>query len=298
MSKRIVICCDGTGNCLDNLNEDSNVAKSYSTLTLDAGSSLIRTPKGPLHRSDARSIVLAMSNRARLTAFLLLNAVWRYRARTATNDVPEPELRRDLSECRQRENGRCNTAGAAARMKSIRSQLGDLPDAGVVIYSVAPSKKGIAYVRLESAGRGKPVIEETVSDSSISAANFRRAVAAARQNGNKYYKDLLREEFPATTDGQRPSKARLFFGPQTGFGLVPQAFGFQNAVLLGSTDVRQAVDNFRRLNNGRGSTLKYAALIGIPRTEEEYLKTFGAPTGEASIRRSKNGYWRGRPLAI
>jgi len=36
MGKRIVICCDGTGNSFDNLEEDSNVAKLYSCLTLNS----------------------------------------------------------------------------------------------------------------------------------------------------------------------------------------------------------------------------------------------------------------------
>ena len=35
MSKRIVICCDGTGNSFDNPETDSNVAKLYSCLTID-----------------------------------------------------------------------------------------------------------------------------------------------------------------------------------------------------------------------------------------------------------------------
>lgn len=35
MPKNIVICCDGTGNSFNNLNEDSNVAKLYSCLTID-----------------------------------------------------------------------------------------------------------------------------------------------------------------------------------------------------------------------------------------------------------------------
>lgn len=35
MSKNIVICFDGTGNSFDNINEDSNVAKLYSCLTID-----------------------------------------------------------------------------------------------------------------------------------------------------------------------------------------------------------------------------------------------------------------------
>jgi uncharacterized protein (DUF2235 family) len=35
MPKRIVICCDGTGNSFDNILEDSNVAKLYSALTVN-----------------------------------------------------------------------------------------------------------------------------------------------------------------------------------------------------------------------------------------------------------------------
>jgi uncharacterized protein (DUF2235 family) len=35
--KRIVICCDGTGNSFDNLDTESNVAKLYSSLTIDSG---------------------------------------------------------------------------------------------------------------------------------------------------------------------------------------------------------------------------------------------------------------------
>ena len=34
--KKIVICCDGTGNSFDNINEDSNVAKLYSSLVINA----------------------------------------------------------------------------------------------------------------------------------------------------------------------------------------------------------------------------------------------------------------------
>jgi len=36
MAKRIVICCDGTGNSFDNLLEESNVAKLYGSLVVDA----------------------------------------------------------------------------------------------------------------------------------------------------------------------------------------------------------------------------------------------------------------------
>jgi uncharacterized protein (DUF2235 family) len=36
MPKKIVICCDGTGNSFDNINDDSNVAKLYSSLTINA----------------------------------------------------------------------------------------------------------------------------------------------------------------------------------------------------------------------------------------------------------------------
>jgi uncharacterized protein (DUF2235 family) len=35
MSKRIVICCDGTGNSFENLDEDSNVVKFYSSLIIN-----------------------------------------------------------------------------------------------------------------------------------------------------------------------------------------------------------------------------------------------------------------------
>jgi len=34
--KKIVICCDGTGNSFNNINEDSNVAKLYSSLLINA----------------------------------------------------------------------------------------------------------------------------------------------------------------------------------------------------------------------------------------------------------------------
>ena len=37
MSKKIVICCDGTGNSFDNATEESNVVKFYSALSLDSG---------------------------------------------------------------------------------------------------------------------------------------------------------------------------------------------------------------------------------------------------------------------
>ncbi len=37
MSKKIVVCCDGTGNGFDHVDEESNVAKLYSSLTIDAG---------------------------------------------------------------------------------------------------------------------------------------------------------------------------------------------------------------------------------------------------------------------
>jgi uncharacterized protein (DUF2235 family) len=36
MSKRIVICCDGTGNGFDHVDKESNVAKLYSSITVDA----------------------------------------------------------------------------------------------------------------------------------------------------------------------------------------------------------------------------------------------------------------------
>ncbi len=36
-NKKIIICCDGTGNSFDNINEDSNVAKLYSSLVVDSG---------------------------------------------------------------------------------------------------------------------------------------------------------------------------------------------------------------------------------------------------------------------
>src|SRR5271168_4733670 len=36
MGKKIVICCDGTGNSFDNILEESNVAKMYSSLVVDA----------------------------------------------------------------------------------------------------------------------------------------------------------------------------------------------------------------------------------------------------------------------
>lgn len=36
MPKKIVICCDGTGNSFENIHTDSNVAKIYSCLTIDS----------------------------------------------------------------------------------------------------------------------------------------------------------------------------------------------------------------------------------------------------------------------
>jgi uncharacterized protein (DUF2235 family) len=36
MAKKIVICCDGTGNSFDRVGEESNVAKLYSSLTINA----------------------------------------------------------------------------------------------------------------------------------------------------------------------------------------------------------------------------------------------------------------------
>jgi uncharacterized protein (DUF2235 family) len=35
MGKKIVICCDGTGNSFDHVDEDSNVAKLYSSLKIN-----------------------------------------------------------------------------------------------------------------------------------------------------------------------------------------------------------------------------------------------------------------------
>jgi uncharacterized protein (DUF2235 family) len=37
MPKKIVVCCDGTGNGFDHVEEESNVAKLYSSLTVDSG---------------------------------------------------------------------------------------------------------------------------------------------------------------------------------------------------------------------------------------------------------------------
>lgn len=36
MAKKIVVCCDGTGNSFDSVGEESNVAKLYSSLTINA----------------------------------------------------------------------------------------------------------------------------------------------------------------------------------------------------------------------------------------------------------------------
>ena len=36
MSKKIVICCDGTGNSFDNVDEESNVAKLYCSLSVNS----------------------------------------------------------------------------------------------------------------------------------------------------------------------------------------------------------------------------------------------------------------------
>jgi uncharacterized protein (DUF2235 family) len=36
MSKNIVICCDGTGNGFDHVDRESNVAKLYSSITVDS----------------------------------------------------------------------------------------------------------------------------------------------------------------------------------------------------------------------------------------------------------------------
>ena len=36
MAKKIVVCCDGTGNSFDRVGEESNVAKLYSSLTINA----------------------------------------------------------------------------------------------------------------------------------------------------------------------------------------------------------------------------------------------------------------------
>jgi uncharacterized protein (DUF2235 family) len=37
MSKKIVVCCDGTGNGFDHVEEESNVAKLYGSITVDPG---------------------------------------------------------------------------------------------------------------------------------------------------------------------------------------------------------------------------------------------------------------------
>jgi uncharacterized protein (DUF2235 family) len=37
MSKKIVVCCDGTGNGFDHVEEESNVAKLYSTIAVNSG---------------------------------------------------------------------------------------------------------------------------------------------------------------------------------------------------------------------------------------------------------------------
>jgi uncharacterized protein (DUF2235 family) len=58
MPKNIVLCCDGTGNSFDNVKDDSNVAKIYSTLTSNAEQICYYHPGvGTMGAQNARSTI-------------------------------------------------------------------------------------------------------------------------------------------------------------------------------------------------------------------------------------------------
>ena len=166
----------------------------------------------------------------------------------------------------------------APRVMAVRSQLASLSESGVVVYAVLPSDRGMAIIRMESAGAGKPLIEETIAESSLNVADFRRAASAAQQPTNRYYQNLVRDEFRSLISAKDDGKS-VFLLDADHYGLTAQMFDFRGAILLGADAIERSVRNAESLRHGRQPDAHYAALIGIPHTIEEYAQIFDGRSG-------------------
>jgi len=159
------------------------------------------------------------------------------------------------------------------RVDQVKSQLAALADPDIVVYAAVPNETGMGILRMESTGKGKDIMSETVGQSPMTDATFRRAIAAVRQPNNFYYHRILRDELPLPNKDQ--GKLVLFMDADR-YGFTPETFEYPDAVLLGSEKLETALHNIKRLETEDHAKGSFAGIFGFPRTSEEYLKVFGS----------------------
>jgi hypothetical protein len=198
----------------------------------------------------------------------------------------------DRSDSRDTANDTALNSGAAARLQQLRAQLRGRATGGVVVYTFVTEPAGVAVLRLEALGQNRGVSEEVVVRSTRSADFFRQIVQGASQPDNVYLQRLLKTDF-SLAQAQRDQGKRVFVMDTDSFGLVPQSLDPPGSVLFASSSLETAIANLTLLGQAPPPNVRYAAVLGIPRTKAEYIKVFGkVATSQFAPLEEWQSYWK------
>lgn len=160
----------------------------------------------------------------------------------------------------------------AQKLDDLRSQLTHLGTSGVVVYAPVIADGKITMMRLESRADGEsPVLQAHKTE--WNEHIFRTAIRAAQQPGGDFFRRDLHRELVAEYSQADVGKSTFLFDPES-YGLAPQALGLRDSVLLGSSDFKRALANLQSLKESRFVTNEFAAVLGLPGTEEDFNLVF------------------------
>ena len=173
------------------------------------------------------------------------------------------------------------------RVQHLKKEIEKAHQPGVVVYCPVLTDKGIANIRFETQGDGKPPREDVVAETSMTKAEFITRLRSAQQPSSEFFRQGLRELlFPNSSDDDRGKT--LFLRDIAFFDILPTALGRDDAIMLGTPSLVDALDRRQGLSQTKISPGKFTAIIGYPETEADYMKVFGREAGPDLEN------WRGR----
>ena len=144
------------------------------------------------------------------------------------------------------------TSGAAKFVDSIKSELA-VAGAGIVVYLPVASANKMALLRFESNGNGVSPSEDVVKQSTMTEGVFRKALSAAQQPTNAYFKRVMHDEFPRPQN--RDQGKTVLLTDSNSYGLAPQSLGMSGTTVFASASITRTLNNLRRLATHRRARL-------------------------------------------
>jgi hypothetical protein len=160
------------------------------------------------------------------------------------------------------------------RVQMLLKEIGKVNEPGVVVYCPVQTEKGMSNIRFETQGEGKPCRSELIAESTVSPKEFAGLLRIAQQPSAEFTRTALRDLL--LPGGNKADQGKMvFFRDIAFYDILPGALGHENATMLGTPFLADAIARRRSLAEAKISPGKFTAVIGYPETEADISLVFG-----------------------